>query len=182
MYVSRHIYRTNHNFAVPYFLPCYPRKIPIQVVISDSWERRREMQKNSWRSFDSGGNGYLNVYEGGAPSSHRIRGRAYMYISPRYINRPEGGSEGEGRVRCGKCQGGCETGTPPPPLPPPRKRSNRQEGDLSALSQRIYSLPSFLKPKYNGQVKCKSFPRSLPRAILGAHVESRQVETPCISG
>lgn len=166
---------------MPYFLPCYPRKIPNQVVISDSRERRREMQKNSWQSFDSGGNGYLNVYEGGAPSSHRIRGRAYMYISTRYINRPKERSEGEGRVRCGKCQGGCETGIPSPPYLPLEKGATGRRG-ISALFQRIYSLLSFLKPKYNGQVKCNSFPRSLHAPYWGNHVESRQVETPCISG
>lgn len=33
-------------------------------VINDSWDR--EPAKNSWRSLDRGGNGYLGVYEGGA--------------------------------------------------------------------------------------------------------------------
>lgn len=162
-------------------LPVIHEKSRFQVVIGDSRERLREMQKNSWRSFDSCGNGYLNVYEGGAPSSHRIWGRAYMYISPRYINRPEGGSRGGGQASMWKVPERMARQVPPPLSLPLEKGATGRRG-ISALSQRIYSLPSLLKPKYNGQVKCNSFPRSLHAPYWGNHVESRQVETPCISG
>lgn len=54
----------SRNSAVRRSLPRDPRKISNLFVISDSWNR--EPLKNSWRSLDRGGNGYLGVYEGGA--------------------------------------------------------------------------------------------------------------------
>lgn len=96
------------------------------------------MQKNSWRSLDSGGNGYLNVYEGGAPSSHRIREGRYIYLSQIYINRPEEAPEEGGRRKGSDVEIAwrCETGIP---LPPPQKGTN---GRRPSLAQRtLLSLP-----------------------------------------
>lgn len=79
------------------FLPCYPwtrEKSPNPPVISDSRETG-EPPKNSWRSLDRGGNGYLGVYEGGA-RSRRAGGTREVCIYPRYRQRrhPEGGRKG----------------------------------------------------------------------------------------
>lgn len=138
------------------------------------------MQKNSWRSLDSGGNGYLNVYEGGAPSSRRIREGGYIYLSQVYINRPGEAPEGEegGQGSMWKlredAQGGCETDTPP--SPPPEKGANgRSEASALSLTPHKGLLSSsLLKPKYNGQSNAIPFLNHSTRHIGRAHVNRRR--------
>lgn len=181
-----YIHQSRHNPVVSFPVIRGPAKNrPNLPVISDSWDR--EPPKNSWRSLDCSGNGYLGVYEGGA-------GRvARGYEGGIHLAQVQ--TKGQTLVEKGRGVDSAETvrkapqedaeSIPSPPLFLEEKNKQSSAGAGLRRSQRTLLLSFCLKPKYNSQSNAVPFLDRVPPRHIGRARENatgRRVGTPCVPG